>query len=211
MGGEVHPIAFQPTETNEQFGKYIFEIGAWPRYSALREVAMDSDFAQITAELLDSTRINFCGDTSFARTAGISPQTPFHNDNAGFKLSGDKACIAWIALDQSVKGAGSMIFLKGSHKQDKKQIGERAVLIALKSGDVVFCHNKTMRAFGPSESENNSFRGISFRYCGDDVSLARRSSQSQSYQGRTDILYSRDYPLVWPRPYPQAKISRLYE
>lgn len=82
-------------------------------------------------------------------------------------------------------------------------------------GDVIIHHVMTVHGSRGNMSKNRLRRAISFRYCGDDVRYLDRPGavvqpylQDQLNDG--DPLYSKDYPLVWPRPYPGAKLSPLF-
>jgi len=82
-------------------------------------------------------------------------------------------------------------------------------------GDVIIHHVMTVHGSRGNMSKDRLRRAISFRYCGDDVRYLDRPGavvqpylQDQLDDG--DSLYSKDYPLVWPRPYPGAKLAPLF-
>lgn len=82
-------------------------------------------------------------------------------------------------------------------------------------GDVIIHHVMTVHGSRGNMSKDRLRRAISLRYCGDDVSYLDRPGavvqpylQDQLNDG--DPLYSKDYPLVWPRPFPGAKLAPLF-
>jgi len=82
-------------------------------------------------------------------------------------------------------------------------------------GDVIIHHVLTVHGAGGNRSPDRNRRAISFRYCGDDIRYRNRPGAIPQLGIETplnngDPLYSRDYPLVYPRPYPGARLSALY-
>lgn len=83
-------------------------------------------------------------------------------------------------------------------------------------GDVIIHHVLTVHGSGGNTSLDQNRRAVSFRYCGDDITyFDRPGAIPQPYfqgVGMQDgqSLMCKDYPLVWPRPYPEAKISGLW-
>lgn len=85
----------------------------------------------------------------------------------------------------------------------------------VKPGDVIIHHVMTIHGSRGNASSQRTRRAISFRYCGDDITYCNRPGAivqpyllDESHEG--DPLYSLDYPLVWPRPFPGAKIAKLF-
>lgn len=90
------------------------------------------------------------------------------------------------------------------------------VRIDANPGDVIIHHVLTVHGAGGNCSLDRMRRGISFRYCGDDIRYHNRPGaipqpwiQEQAVEG--EPLNSVDYPRVWPRPFPSAKLSRLFD
>ncbi len=82
-------------------------------------------------------------------------------------------------------------------------------------GDVIIHHVMTIHGSRGNVSSSRSRRAISFRYCGDDVryfdkpgAIVQPHLQDKLNDG--DPLFSRDYPVVWPRPFPEALLSDLF-
>jgi hypothetical protein len=89
------------------------------------------------------------------------------------------------------------------------------VRIDAEPGDVIIHHVLTVHGAGGNRSVDRDRRAISFRYCGDDIRYRDRPGaipqlgiEYPLMDG--DPLYSKDYPLVYPRPFPGAKVSCLY-
>jgi hypothetical protein len=83
-------------------------------------------------------------------------------------------------------------------------------------GDVIIHHVMTVHGSRGNLSRNQVRRALSFRYCGDDITYCDRpGAMVQPYlldkPAEGAPLYSKDYPLVWPRPYPDAKLSPVFE
>jgi len=80
-------------------------------------------------------------------------------------------------------------------------------------GDVIIHHVLTVHGSGGNLTHDAIRRAVSFRYCGDDITyFDRPGAIPQPYFQGIDMqegqaLLCKDYPLVWPRPHPEAKIS----
>jgi len=80
-------------------------------------------------------------------------------------------------------------------------------------GDVIIHDVLTVHGSGGNLSHDAIRRAVSFRYCGDDITyFDRPGAIPQPYFQGIDMedgqtLICKDYPLVWPRPHPEAKIS----
>jgi len=83
-------------------------------------------------------------------------------------------------------------------------------------GDVIIHHVLTIHGAGGNPSRDKMRRAISFRYCGDDVTYYDRpGSIDQPYIKEKlkdgDRLFSKDYPIVFPRPYPEFELADKFE
>ena len=86
----------------------------------------------------------------------------------------------------------------------------------VKPGDIIVHNVMTIHGSGGNASPDRMRRAISFRYCGDDINYCDRpGAVVQPYLMQKpsdgDALYGIDYPLVWPRPFPGAKIAALFD
>lgn len=222
-------------------GRFIYEAAGWRRYPEICKVAMDSALPEISAALLRSTYINFWEDTTFVKTPGATQRTAFHQDYTYFQITGRKCCIAWIALDPVDETNGALEYLPGSHRWGREfapnllvsqttisdSAGERLPDIEAnrdayeirrvdaKPGDVIFHDVMAVHGSSGNKSVDRMRRGVSFRYCGDDIrysdkpgAIAQPWVKNKPPDGAP--LYSPDYPRIWPRPYPGAPISSLF-
>lgn len=82
-------------------------------------------------------------------------------------------------------------------------------------GDVIIHHVLTIHGARGNQSTDKMRRAISFRYCGDDVTYYDRpGSVVQPYLtdklNDGDKLFSKDYPVVFPRPYPGFELAAQF-
>ncbi len=89
------------------------------------------------------------------------------------------------------------------------------VTVEAEPGDVIIHHVLTIHGAKGNMSEDQIRRAISFRYCGDDIRyFDRPGAIPQPYISNPlpdgTPLYSRDYPLVWPKPAPEIKLAPLF-
>jgi ectoine hydroxylase-related dioxygenase (phytanoyl-CoA dioxygenase family) len=90
------------------------------------------------------------------------------------------------------------------------------VTVDAKPGDVIIHNVMTVHGSSGNLSHDKGRRAISFRYCGDDVRYFDRPGALEQPNIAVNLpdgapLYSKDYPLVWPRPYPSAKLAPFFE
>lgn len=83
-------------------------------------------------------------------------------------------------------------------------------------GDVIVHHVMTIHGAGGNGTKDRNRRAVSFRYTGDDIRYCDRPGaivQPYLLDRPEDgaPLYGRDYPLVWPRPFPGAKIAPVFD
>lgn len=89
------------------------------------------------------------------------------------------------------------------------------VTVEANPGDVIIHNVMTVHGSGGNMSKDQNRRAMSFRYCGDDITYYDRPGAipqpyiSQNLDNGAP-LYSKDYPLVWPKPFPEAKIAPLF-
>jgi len=83
-------------------------------------------------------------------------------------------------------------------------------------GDVIVHDVFAVHGSAGNKSARRMRRAVSFRYCGDDIRYHDKPGaivQPWVTEPLADgaPLYSPDYPRVWPRPFPGAALSRLYD
>lgn len=89
------------------------------------------------------------------------------------------------------------------------------VTIEADPGDIIIHDVFTVHGSGGNLSHDQTRRAMSFRYCGDDIRyFDRPGAIPQPYIANPlpegSPLYSKDYPLVWPKPAPDVKIAPLF-
>ncbi|MEN9874451.1 MAG: hypothetical protein RL186_1348 [Pseudomonadota bacterium] len=225
---------------DDRSGQFLYDVAAWKTSLEVRQVAMDSALPELIADLLDARYLNFWEDTTFVKTPGTRQKTAFHQDLAYFQISGDQCVIVWIPLDPADKTNGTLEYVRGSHlwgetyapnvfisqtplgKSPEKRCpdieGNREsydiVSFDVEPGDVIVHHVRTIHGAGGNMS-NRMRRAMSFRYCGDAVSYYDRPGAIPQVGVAKDLrdgepLFSRDYPVVWPKPWPGLKLAELY-
>ena len=84
-------------------GRTMFwDSQAWREIDQYRQFVFESPAAQIAAQLLRATTINFFFDAVFIRSAGSQFSTPWHQDEPYWSIEGYDTCTIWI---QPVPGA----------------------------------------------------------------------------------------------------------
>jgi len=90
------------------------------------------------------------------------------------------------------------------------------VTIEAEPGDVIIHDVMTVHGSSGNLTHHDQRRAISFRYCGDDIRYYDRPGAIEQPHIAENLpdgapLYSMDYPLVWPRPHPSAKLAPFFE
>jgi ectoine hydroxylase-related dioxygenase (phytanoyl-CoA dioxygenase family) len=226
---------------NSDEGMFFYDNAGWRKYPGIRKVALDSRLPELMAGLLDSNWLNFWEDTTFIKAPHTAQKTAFHQDLAYFQIEGEKCVIVWIPLDSAHSGNGVVRYVKGSHTWpdtyapnvffaqtpfsespharlpdiEAHESDYDIVSFDVEPGDVIVHHVRTIHGAGGNPT-GSMRRAISFRYCGDDVTYYDRPGAIPQVGvthalKRGDPLYALDYPLVWPRPWPGAKIADLFD
>lgn len=222
-------------------GLFFYDVAAWRWDPGVRQVAFDSALPGIAAELLGANNLNFWEDTTFVKAPHTRQKTAFHQDLAYFQIEGEQCVIVWIPLDAANDGSGVMQYIRGSHRWGETFApnafvsrtsfpssphpkcpdieGNLAaydiVSFQVKPGDVIIHHVMTVHGAGGNRSDLWR-RAMSFRYCGDDVRYFDRPGALKQAGGAAglrdgDRLFSKDYPVVWPKPWPGFRLSPVYD
>jgi hypothetical protein len=127
------------------------------------------------AERLAGPGAEVLWDAAIYKPPGCSSETPWHQDEAVYCLSGKRKprslVYFWVALDEVDEACGSIRFLPGSHRHPLLPHGWRngdpgsslvvegpieedeAVTVSLRSGDATVHHPRTMHGSGPNVSD----------------------------------------------------------
>lgn len=221
-------------------GHFLLDTTTWLRNEIVRQIALDSNLPRIAAELLQSSKVNFCDDQMFIKAPHTGDRTAVHQDMTYFHLTGNQGCVMWICVDDADASSGAPFYLPGSHLwgqefapnvfmaqthfpgsagDDLDEIEDgisarETVSFHTKPGDIIVHHFRTVHGAGGNIS-NRPRRALSLRYAGDDIRYQLRSgAPAQPYHHHAlrdgDLLDSRQFPVVWPRPYPEFRLSPLY-
>ena len=228
-------------DRSEEQGMFFYDVAAWKSDRGVREVAFDSSLPELISDLLGARYLNFWEDTTFVKAPHTRQKTAFHQDLAYFQIEGEQCVIVWIPLDAADDGTGVMQYIRGSHRWGETFApnafvsrtsfpssphpkcpdieGNLAaydiVSFQVKPGDVIIHHVMTVHGAGGNRSDLWR-RAMSFRYCGDDVRYFDRPGALKQAGGAAglrdgDRLFSKDYPVVWPKPWPGFRLSPVYD
>jgi len=228
-------------DASTETGLFFYDVAAWKSDRGMREVAFDSQLPDIVSELLGAKYLNFWEDTTFVKAPHTRQKTAFHQDLAYFQIEGEQCVIVWIPLDPATLENGVMQYVRGSHKWGEtyapnvfvSQTPIRSspemrcpdieadpnkydiVSFDVQPGDVIIHHVKTVHGAGGNRSDQWR-RAVSFRYCGDEVRYLDRAGAIQQVEVARDLadgdrLFSADYPIVWPKPWPGLKLAEAYD
>ena len=235
---DARPLLEDDVEADQ--GCFFYDVAAWQHDHGVREVAFDSALPPLVADLLGAEYLNFWEDTTFAKGPRSRQKTAFHQDFAYFQISGDQCVIVWIPLDPANTTNGVVEYVRGSHKWGAVYapnvfISQTPVLgspeqrcpdieanraqydilsFDVEPGDVIIHHVLTVHGAGGNMTDHWR-RAMSFRYCGDQVRFFDRPGAIPQV-GVTgelengDRLFSKDYPIVWPKPWPGVRLAQLY-
>ena len=99
-------------------GRTMFwDSQAWREIDQYRQFVFESPAAQIAAQLLRATTINFFFDAVFIRSAGSQFSTPWHQDEPYWSIEGYDTCTIWMPL-VPVESKSALGFVPGSHRAD---------------------------------------------------------------------------------------------
>lgn len=239
MDEEARPL-FEEDDHDEK-GMFLYKVGDWRNHRGIREVAFDSALPEIVAALLKSETLNWWEDSTFVKAPHTRLKTPFHQDLTYFQISGEQSVIAWMPLDPANLENGVTRYVRGSHKWGKafapnmflsqttfpgsedpkipdieaNENHYEIISFDVEPGDVIIHHVRTVHGAGGNTTDRPR-RAISYRYTGDDV----RFHNKPGALPQTDILgdlndgdrlHSLDYPVVWPKPWPDLKLADVYD
>lgn len=221
-------------------GLFFHDVAAWKHDPGVREVAFDSALPEIAACLMNAVYVNFWEDTTFVKAPHTRQKTAFHQDLAYFQIEGDQCVVVWIPLDPASLESGVMQYVRGSHHwgetyapnvfvsqtpfasspeqrcPDIESAMEDYEIVSfdVEPGDVIIHHVNTVHGAGGNPSDRWR-RAVSFRYCGDRVRYFDRPGAIPQV-GVThalkdgDRLFAADYPIVWPKPWPDMRLADVY-
>lgn len=93
----------------------FYDSQAWRGIAEYRDFVERSPVAEIAAQLLGATRVNFFFDAIFVRSPGTQFRTPFHQDEPYWSVEGFDTCSIWMPL-VAVEKKSALEFVRGSHR-----------------------------------------------------------------------------------------------
>ena len=192
------PLLLDKTENAK--GSFLLDTGIAARLREFRQFSLNGAAPEIAAALLDSDKINFFGDQIFVKEPGTRERTAFHQDATYFEIEGEKCCVLWIPVDPVTLESGTILYVRGSHRDGK--LYQLNVFIAqtplpgakgqllpdieghmedydiihfdMEPGDIIVHHYRTIHGAGGNHSRYQVRRAASLRYCGDDIRFQTR-------------------------------------
>jgi hypothetical protein len=187
-------------ETENTSGRFLVDTGIAARLKEFRQFSLRGPGPEVAAALLNSNNINFHGDQIFIKEANTRERTAFHQDATYLEIEGDQCCVLWIPVDPATFENGTMLYVRGSHRDTK--LYQPNVLVAqtplpgargdllpdieghmddfdivyfdVEPGDILAHHYRTIHGAGGNHSRYQVRRAASLRYCGDDVRFQTR-------------------------------------
>lgn len=192
------PLLVDQAENGE--GHFFIDSAVTNRIRDLRRFALKGAAAEISGALLRSKTVRFFGDQIFVKEPGTKQRTAFHQDASYFEIDGHDCCVLWIPVDPVTAETGGMLYIRGSHLEEKLYQPNVFVTQAslpgsegpqlpdiegnlddydiigfnVEPGDVVVHHFKTIHGARGNTSRYQVRRAISIRYTGDDIRAVER-------------------------------------
>jgi ectoine hydroxylase-related dioxygenase (phytanoyl-CoA dioxygenase family) len=210
-------------------GFFFGDQDMWWRDAAFRDFIFDSPAAQIAAQAMGSSVINFFFDQIIVKEPGTVQRTPWHQDLPYWAVAGSQICAIWLALDP-VAAENSVQYVAGSHRWGKEfsprhfadstpyegtglpllpDIDALRPTLDIRSwdmepGDCVVFHALMVHGAPGNSSLKNRRRAVSTRWCGDDARYFKRPGEvavpSKDPGIRYgDVLTCEMFPRVWPK------------
>jgi Phytanoyl-CoA dioxygenase (PhyH) len=103
-------------ENENAKGSFLLDTGIAARSREFRQFTLSGAAPEIAAALLDSDNINFFGDQIFVKEPGTRERTAFHQDATYFEIEGEKCCVLWVPVDPVTLESGTILYVRGSHR-----------------------------------------------------------------------------------------------
>lgn len=179
-------------------GAFIEDFCNWQRIPAFETIARSSCSAKLACDVMKSRMVRLYHDHVLVKEVGTLQETPWHQDEPYYNISGHQCVSMWLPVD-SVSHKATLQFVPGSHKGalylprtfkdnvarwypagtlpdlpgDLDSPERKLCSWALEPGDAVFFHVRTIHKAGGAD-ENNRRRVLSLRFIGDDIRFLKR-------------------------------------
>lgn len=203
------------------------DLYTWQMYDAVRDFVLFGPTAHIVQQVFGSEKVNFFFDQIFIKEALTTEGTPWHHDATYWSLRGDQIASIWTSVDPVTVETSALEFIAGSHRWGKEYqaVGLRPGDVLpgtehlehlpdidgnrkgfdilswdLNPGDGLLFHALTLHGSRGNSSPYRKRRAITTRWCGDDVTFARKGAPVPWAHGLNDgdPLDGPVFPRVWP-------------
>ncbi len=189
--GELHAELAQ--DRKEQ-GRFFHDTFIWQRNETCRAFVFESPAAEITRQLMRSSKVNIFFDQWLIKEPGTTTKTPWHHDMTYWPIDGFQISTLWLALDPVTIESGAVEYIKGSHRWGQKfrpasfsgsgqytedipevpniEASRGSYDIAqfdLEPGDCTVHHGLTVHAAPGNQTSDRRRRAHTSRWAGDDV------------------------------------------
>lgn len=208
-------------------GRFFGDLDIWQRHAAFRRFVFQSPAAEIAAQVMRASRVNFFYDQLLVKEPGTEERTPWHQDQPYWAVSGRQVCSVWLPFDP-VPQSACVQYVAGSHAWgrafnpqhfsdgspyegtglpplpdiDAERDRHRILSWHLEPGDcLVFQAMIVHGAPGTGDSPHRR-RALATRWCGDDARYCVRQGEvaiptSNPGLRHGDRLDCDLFPLVW--------------
>ena len=144
-------------------------------------------------------------------------KTDWHMDAiSGLRDSHDsRIANAWIPLTEAAPDNGCLMVAPGSHTgavydpEDQAAMAERAVILPMRPGDVLFLHNKLLHASTPNTSDRDYRWAFNFRYVQAGQTAGRPFLPGFVARSRSAPDSELHNPFVWSTMWDRALTYRV--
>jgi len=167
-------------------------VDHWRTHPDFLRLATTGSLPAVVAAVLGTDRVWLYEDSVLVKDAGSTVPTRWHTDDGYFHVEGEQTATVWLALDPSPRAAGSLRFVRGSHRAPTRYRptlfvvddpipgteGELAPTLDLddpsvfgwdlEPGDLTIHHARTLHAASGNSTARHR-RALSIRYCGPDA------------------------------------------
>jgi ectoine hydroxylase-related dioxygenase (phytanoyl-CoA dioxygenase family) len=165
-------------------------VDHWRTHQDFALLATRGSLPTVAAAVLGTERLWLYEDSVLVKEAHSSVPTRWHTDDGYFHVEGEQLATVWLALDPAPRSAGSLRFVRGSHRADVRYRptlfvtddpipgtdGELPPSVDdddpdvigwdLQPGDLTIHHARTLHAAGGNQTAT-ARRALSIRYCGE--------------------------------------------
>ena len=175
-------------------GRFFFDTFLWKRLPSWRTFTFDSPASELARRIMQSEGLLLYFDMAIVKEPGTSATTPWHYDEAYWRVSGTQVCNVWMALDH-VPVEAALRFAAGSHRihQDYRAVDfftqeskkrhqddappqwdqietDRKLLVApMDPGDCAILNFRTHHCAPGNPQKRNRRRAICTHWFGDDA------------------------------------------